>query len=245
MRIAICEDDPLHAQILADMIAHWQKTESGQKEVVKIEIFLSAEQLLCSKEESFSFDLAFLDIGLKQMDGLELARHLRAQNEQIILVFTTADALSAAKGYEVEAFRYLVKPLHLEQVEDVLTQVCQKLQKNKKDALVVLYDGKMHRIWKQDILFLEASGHYLEIHTQEKTVRVRAKLDEFEAELSGFQFCRCHRAFLCNLYYAEQIDKDAIWMTNGVRIPISRSRQHEVNECMIAYYTNVRMTLEK
>ena len=33
--------------------------------------------------------------------------------------------------------------------------------------------------------------------------------------------------------------------TNGVRIPISRSRQHEVNECMIAYYTNVKMTLEK
>ena len=96
MRIAICEDDPLHAQLLVKMIAHWQKTEEGQKETVKTEIFLSAEQLLCSKEESFSFDLAFLDIGLKQMDGLELARHLRAENEQIILVFTTADALSAA-----------------------------------------------------------------------------------------------------------------------------------------------------
>ena len=89
MRIAICEDDPLHAQLLVKMIAHWQKTEEGQKETVKTEIFLSAEQLLCSKEESFSFDLAFLDIGLKQMDGLELARHLRAENEQIILVFTT------------------------------------------------------------------------------------------------------------------------------------------------------------
>lgn len=74
MRIAICEDDPLHAQLLVKMIAHWQKTEEGQKETVKTEIFLSAEQLLCSKEESFSFDLAFLDIGLKQMDGLELAR---------------------------------------------------------------------------------------------------------------------------------------------------------------------------
>ena len=168
MRIAICEDDLLHAQLLVKMIAHWQKTEEGQKETVKTEIFLSAEQLLCSKEESFSFDLAFLDIGLKQMDGLELARHLRAENEQIILVFTTADALSAAKGYEVDAFRYLVKPLHLEQVEEVLSQVCQKLQKSKKDALVVMYDGKMHRIWKQDILFLEANGHYVEIHTQER-----------------------------------------------------------------------------
>ena len=102
--------------------------------------------------------------------------------------------------------------------------------------MVVMYDGKMHRIWKQDILFLEANGHYVEIHTQEKVVRVRVKLDEFENQFSGLGFCRCHRAFLCNLYYAEQIDRDKIWMTNGVQIPISRSRQREVNECMISYY---------
>ena len=38
MRIAICEDDPLHAQLLVKMIAHWQKTEEGQKETVKTEI---------------------------------------------------------------------------------------------------------------------------------------------------------------------------------------------------------------
>ena len=61
-------------------------------------------------------------------------------------------------------------------------------------------------------------------------------VDEFENQFSGLGFCRCHRAFLCNLYYAEQIDRDTIWMTNGVQIPISRSRQREVNECMISYY---------
>ena len=57
MRIAICEDDPLHAQLLVKMIAHWQTTDEGQKETVKTEIFLSAEQLLCSKEESDCFTI--------------------------------------------------------------------------------------------------------------------------------------------------------------------------------------------
>ena len=71
---------------------------------------------------------------------------------------------------------------------------------------------------------------------REKVVRVRVKLDEFENQVFRIRnFCRCHRAFLCNLYYAEQIDRDRIWMTNGVQIPISRSRQREVNECMISY----------
>ena len=112
MRIAICEDNPIHAKILMRMIEKWQEKVSDQ--VIKTEVFQSAEQFLCSIDEDAQsvFDLAFLDIGLKRMDGMELAKRLREENNHMIIVFTTADALSATKGYEVEAFRYLVKPLH-------------------------------------------------------------------------------------------------------------------------------------
>ncbi len=110
-------------------------------------------------------------------------------------------------------------------------------QKTKKDALILSYDGESHRIWKQDIYYIEATGHYVEIHTAGRIVRVRSKLDTFESELKAPQFCRCHRAFLCNLYYAETMNKDTICMTDGTKLPISRSRQRIVNECMIAYYT--------
>ena len=123
----------------------------------------------------------------------------------------------------------------------VITQVYDKIQmtrnKTKNDALVISYDGESHRIWKQDIYYIEATGHYVEIHTARRIIRVRSKLDAFESELKSPQFCRCHRAFLCNLYYAETINKDTILMTDGTKLPVSRSRQREVNECMIAYYT--------
>ena len=109
--------------------------------------------------------------------------------------------------------------------------------KTKNDALVISYDGESHRIWKQDIYYIEATGHYVEIHTARRIIRVRSKLDACESELKSPQFCRCHRAFLCNLYYAETINKDTILMTDGTKLPVSRSRQREVNECMIAYYT--------
>lgn len=243
MRIAICEDDSIHAQILMHMIAQWQEKTKRKDEVVNTEVFQSAEQFLCSMDEhtQSEFDLAFLDIGLKRMDGMELAKRLRKENDQMILVFTTADALSAPKGYEVDAFRYLVKPLHADQVEHVLTQAYDKIQttsqKTKKDALILSYDGETHRIWKQDIYYIEATGHYVEIHTDGRSIRVRSRLDAFESELKAPQFCRCHRAFLCNLYYAETMNKDTICMTDGTKLPVSRSRQRTVNECMIAYYT--------
>ena len=64
----------------------------------------------------------------------------------MIIIFTIDDALSAPKGYDVEAFRYLVKPLHGAVVEAVLTQVYDKIQmtrnKTKNDALVISYDSE-------------------------------------------------------------------------------------------------------
>lgn len=82
MRIAICEDNPIHAKILMRMIEKWQEKVSDQ--VIKTEVFQSAEQFLCSIDEDAQsvFDLAFLDIGLKRMDGMELAKWLR---EEIII----------------------------------------------------------------------------------------------------------------------------------------------------------------
>ena len=73
MRIAICGDNPIHAKILMRMIEKWQEKVSDQ--VIKTEVFQSAEQFLCSIDEDAQsvFDLAFLDIGLKRMDGMELA----------------------------------------------------------------------------------------------------------------------------------------------------------------------------
>lgn len=75
MRIAICEDNPIHAKILMRMIEKWQEKVSDQ--VIKTEVFQSAEQFLCSIDEDAQsvFDLAFLDIGLKE-DGMELAKRL-------------------------------------------------------------------------------------------------------------------------------------------------------------------------
>ena len=86
MRIAICEDNPIHAKILMRMIEKWQEKVSDQ--VIKTEVFQSAEQFLCSIDEDAQsvFDLAFLDIGLKRMDGMELAKRLREENNHMIIV---------------------------------------------------------------------------------------------------------------------------------------------------------------
>lgn len=129
MRIAICEDNREHTEILEEMINRWAKREDKQ---VAIGRYQSAEQFLfCMKDEPH-YDLAFLDIQMDKINGLQLAKKIREEEKLIFLVFTTALKNYAPKGYEVSAFRYLIKPLQEDEVFLTLTQTSQMMEERKK-----------------------------------------------------------------------------------------------------------------
>lgn len=233
MRIAICEDNEIHALLLKKMICEWAKQRQKN---VKINIFSSAEQMLVSIDDNIVFETAFVDISLKYMNGIELARRLRKENKCMLLVFVTADAAWAVQGYEVSAFRYLVKPIKKEQIEKVLDAADENLTIQNRDVIMISNAEQTDIVRKSDIIYIETKGHYLDIHTKSKILRIRKKLDELEAKLPYPQFCRCHRAFLCNMDYVESVMKNKIVLAENTIIPVSRSKQKYVNDCMIAYW---------
>ena len=144
MRIVICEDNQEHADILKKMIKHWSRQENIHVDLVH---YQSAEQLLFSAREDVHYDMAFLDIQLEKVSGLQLARILRDQDKTMILVFTTGETEHMLKGYEVSAFRYLIKPLKSAEVSDILTKANEMLESGKKDAVVIPYEDERYLLY--------------------------------------------------------------------------------------------------
>jgi len=70
MRIALCEDEKMHAAMAQDMIRQWS---ASQEQNIEITIYESAEAFLKDFHRGVKFDLAFLDIRLGGMSGIELA----------------------------------------------------------------------------------------------------------------------------------------------------------------------------
>lgn len=103
MRIAICESDKQQAERLSDLIFGWKEQ---RKSIVEVQIFLSAEQFLFAVSGKKSFEVAFLDTDMKRIRGIDLAKYIRKENEQILLIFTTNEARFAIEGYGVSAFRF-------------------------------------------------------------------------------------------------------------------------------------------
>ena len=233
MRIAICEDNREHMEILEEMVNRWAKKEC---EHVSIGHYESAEQFLfCMKDEPH-YDLAFLDIQMSKINGLQLARIIREEDRLIFLVFTTALKKYAPKGYEVSAFRYLIKPLQENEVFLALTKASQMIDDRKREVIIVTRGNESSRIYKDDIYYIEVDNHHIILHLKEETIRFKAKLKVFETQFREPQFCKCHRSYIVNLKYIGKISREGVEVDGKVTLPISKARWYSLNHCYMEYY---------
>ena len=233
MRIAICEDNREHTEILSEMVNRWAKKENIQ---VIIGHYQSAEQFLFCMKDELPYDLAFLDIQMSKINGLQLARMIREEDRLIFLVFTTALKKYAPKGYEVSAFRYLIKPLQEDEVFQVLTTANRMLVERKRETVIVTRGDETRRIFLDDIYYIEVDNHYIILHLHEETIRFKAKLKEFEVQFKEPQFCKCHRSYIVNLKYTGKISREGVEIDGKRTLPISRSRWEALNHCYMEYY---------
>lgn len=58
-----------------------------------------------------AFDLIFMDIEMKPLDGMKAAQQIRKTDQKTVIIFVTQMAQYAVKGYEVGALDFMVKPV--------------------------------------------------------------------------------------------------------------------------------------
>lgn len=98
------------------------------------------------------------------MDGVELARKIRERDNHVMIAFLTAVGDHVFEGYEVQAVRYLMKPLQQEKLSELLELAAKAFQNNRK-YLILEVSGEKEKIYLEDILAVESQGHYLNFHT--------------------------------------------------------------------------------
>ena len=120
MRIAVCDDEELFRIEFKNVL---------DKALVNVDYDIDTFSGGSSLYEAFlksPFDLVFLDIEMPGIDGITLAKRLRAISENVHIVFLTSHIEYALEGYEVNALRYLVKPVDMNKLGEVLKYVQDK-----------------------------------------------------------------------------------------------------------------------
>ena len=195
--IGVCEDNSLHINLVKGYIDDFFN-EFHNYEVLE---FVSGEDLLSNYPNNI--DLLFLDIQMNGLNGMDVARRIREFDNNVEIIFTTSVLDYVCEGYEVNAYRYMLKPIEY------------NIFKNNMD----------------DILYIETSKRQLIIHTINGHEIIKMSIRKLE-KLLNKDFFRCHNSFIVNLEKINKIDVSDIYINNAT-IPISKHRRKQLKARLI------------
>ncbi|WP_026460991.1 LytR/AlgR family response regulator transcription factor [Schaalia suimastitidis] len=219
VHIGIVEDDPISRKLLLDYLVRF-KTEHGED--FDVSVFDDGADIAANYRPVY--DILFLDIQMERMDGLAAARHIRTQDEQVIIIFITSAPEYAIRGYEVRALSYLLKPLPWFAFEQELIRSLASVKQRRGASILVQSGMQFQRIPVDDIVYIESVKHRLDIHTINGVIAMAGTLKNMESELTDHPFYRSNSCYLVNLSRVEGVRDQCCIMTGNIELRISRPR---------------------
>jgi len=232
MQIAICDDE----NEIRNMIARYVKIFSPDCFVT---LYRSGEELLDDRQ---AFDLIFLDIHLGGRNGMDIARQLRKNGSQSIIIFITALEEYIFQAFDVGAFHYLVKPIDKVKFFEVLkcaiakwheTSTLEQLMPEEK-SITVKIGTTTNKIYRNEIIYIESDNRKVILHKADSTLEFYAKLSDLAQSL-GDDFARIHRSFLVNMKYILKYNATSVTLENGENIMMAKQKYGEFVKHYLKY----------
>lgn len=229
MRVVLCDDNSAFLVSLRSEIRRILKRRKVEAEIYTYEQAANIPAHLIS-----SSDVFFLDIDLAQdgISGLDLAKRIRQEKDDAIIVFLTNFIEYAPEGYEVQAFRYILKKDMPKKLESCLRQLIVKLQK-ERETIQINISGELLSIPLIDVLYIESRGHLALVHVQKrgtqtgKIYRFYSSLASLEQQLTPQGFLRIQKSYLVNMRRISKYQCKEALIDNGETLRVSEKNYAE------------------
>lgn len=227
MNIIVIDDDTLFSDILVkDISIFFHKFNSN----VKIEIYNSDFRNI---DFNRNFRIAFVDIDLKDINGIQLSKKIKKFNHNCDIVFVSAKNSLIHSSLSVQPFFFIRKSNYSDDLY-VFYQLIRESLSNGY-AIQVSYKSDRITISTQDIIYIESIQHILHIFTNHGTYKDGRTLKEFLSLLPINQFSQIHRAFVVNCKYIYSTSCGSVILhkipnsnnDNVIKLRISRSFQKQ------------------
>ena len=234
MRIAVCDDGAVYRAAISQAVDEWQGRNPAV--AVSLSAYASSEDLLEALTGGSHFDLYFLDIEIPdEISGLQLAERIRALDAYTPIVFISNYDQYARAGYQVNALRYLCKPLRSGQIFECLDIACRQWMTRRAGSLVLPCGQGQVVLRPEHILYVEARDHFLVFHLADSAqpLPLRMTLGGLRQRLPGGLLLQCHRSFLVNLNHVEGVEGNDFHMKDRTLVPISSANAARIRSQFI------------
>ena len=205
IHIAICDDEIKQRYLLQLAVEKILKSKNIAYHIYE---YGSGESLL--KSDICSYDLIFLDVEMKEINGVETARAIRKENKLVNLVFVTG----------------FMKPFKEEKIKAVLDTALKSMNLTEDSFFLLECEQGTFKIPWDSLLYFASDKRKVTAFTRTENYEFYGKLNDLEAQVPD-TFMRIHQRYLANLTHASGIEGQELLLKN-IRLPISRQRTKKV-----------------
>lgn len=239
IKLALCDDEEKQRETVGGLLRDYAAARPAL--TVKLSVFSSGRDLLAAAEENGGFDVYVLDIVMPELSGIDLGVRLRELYSGGILIYLTISPEYAVDAYAARAFHYLVKPVAPDRLYPVLDEAVAALEKQRAACVTVRTRGGLRLVRLDEVVYAELAGRAVRYHLvgggSLDSVTVRGAFQEETAPLlADERFFRCGASFVVNLFYVTAVEKGALRMDGGGRVPLSRRLAAQVKARWSSYW---------
>lgn len=231
LHIAICDDEPIIAEKIKNIVVH-KMNESGEE--LEVTMRFSGKNII-EELSSNPADLILLDIDMPEISGIEVASKLYEMGLNNSIIFVTNHANLVFETLKYHPFQFVRKERMVEELPQVLESFMVNYHRDNK-VLELSTENGTHMISVYHILYIEKLERKMCVKCiNGNEFQTWASLKDFEKEYSVHGFCRIHHSIVVNLKYVSEIENTEVVMDNEVRLPMSRSRKKAVKQQYVSY----------
>lgn len=232
LNIIICDDNKSFLKMMARKTSDFLQSQNISCHIISLS---SVEKLL--KTNINQIDIIFLDVHFKTISGIEAAKILRRISQKFILVFISDFIEYAPSGYEVNAFRYILKEQINILFKDAMNEIIKQLGYFRSEVSFKFIGGE-RTVYTDNIVYIESHLHEVHFHFSgsiNDTSYFYDTLKSVHSQLPHEEFIRIHQSYLVNVRYFLDAKNYRALLTGNIELPISQKLFPTVKKQLFLY----------
>lgn len=228
INIAICDDEQGFLENFKEIVFSEFKKYNV---VINIVTFDKGTELI---DNICDFHIVFLDVDMPGLSGEDIAEYIKKNNCDTLIVFVTNYSDFVFSSFKYRPFGFVRKRF----VEDETRATVENIMGHLVDLNAVFVfssQGNTISIKYSEIIYFEAYGHEIIVHTSNGHYTTSESLAKIEKKVQGKNFTRTHKSYLVNCDYIFSIEKNEVLLNNKSSIPLSRHRINDVKQNVIDF----------